>query len=204
MTITVSSILSRAATLLLDETGVRWPSTELLLWAQDGLNEMALIKPTLFTELRALSLTAGAVQSVPNGVRHIHRIIANTNGPVVRIIDRRLLDAQQPNWPTAVADITVKYVMIEDFDEKHFYCSPPNTGAGSIQAICTVEPAQIAAGGTIAIDAPYANPILSYVLYRAFQKDADTSDTAKAQSYYETFARQMSSSVLGDGQTKEV
>jgi hypothetical protein len=203
MTITVSSILSRAATLLLDETGVRWPSTELLLWAQDGLYEMALLKPTLFTELRALSLVAGTVQSLPDGVRHIHRIISNTNGPVVRIIDRRLLDSQQPNWPAAVANTTVKYVMTEDFDEKHFYCSPPNTGTGSIQTICTVEPAQIAADSVIAIDAPYANPILSYVLYRAFQKDADTSDEAKAQSYYETFTRQMSGSVLGDGQTKE-
>jgi len=46
--------------------------------------------------------------------------------------------------------------------------------------------------------------LLAFVLYRAFLKDADTSDDAKANTYYETFTRQMGGSVIGEAQAKEI
>ena len=200
MTIAVSSILSRAATRLFEETAVRWPSAELLVWVQDGLAEMSLMKPTLFVEKKTLLLSGSVVQTLPDGTRHIHRIINNTGGKAIRVIALSLLEAQDPNWAARPATADVKYVMIDDGDPKTFLCSPPNDGNGSIDALCTVEPPQIAADGTISLDSPYANPLVSYVLYRAYMKDSDVGDAAEADKHYATFARQMGASVVGDAQ----
>ena len=85
MTIAISSILSRASTLLLDETAVRWPQAELLIHLNDGVLEMASMKPLLFLERATMDLSAGVYQSIPAGKRHLHRVISNASGPVVRI-----------------------------------------------------------------------------------------------------------------------
>tara|TARA_B100000780_G_scaffold276231_1_gene244439 strand:- start:2885 stop:3499 length:615 start_codon:yes stop_codon:yes gene_type:complete len=204
MTIAISSILSRASTLLLDETAVRWPQAELLIHLNDGVLEMASMKPLLFLERATMDLSAGVYQSIPAGKRHLHRVISNASGPVVRIVDQQVLDSQEPSWYVNTAVANVKYVVLEKLNAKNFLCYPPNDGTGQLDAIFTIEPSIYAADGSIDIDSTYGNPLLAFILYRAFLKDADTSNDAKANTYYETFARQMGGSVLGEAQAKEL
>lgn len=204
MTIAISSILSRASTLLLDETAVRWPQAELLNWLNDGVLEMASMKPLLFLERASMPMAVGVYQTIPAGKRHLHRIISNVSGPVVRVAEQQVLDSQEPNWYGKTTVATVKYIVLESLNTKNFLCYPPNDGTGQLDAIFTVDPSVYAADGSIDIDSTYGNPLLAFVLYRAFLKDADTSDEAKANTYYETFARQMSGSVLGEAQAKEL
>ena len=204
MTIAISSILSRASTLLLDETAIRWPQVELLTHLNDGVLEMASMKPLLFTARASMSLVAGVYQTIPAGNRHLHRVISNVSGPVVRLVDQQMLDAQEPKWHSNTQVTEVKYVILERLDGRNFLCYPPNNGSGQLDAVFTVDPPSFAAGGSIDIDSTYGNPLLAFVLYRAFLKDADTSNEAKAAAYYETFTRQMGVSVIGDAQAKEI
>jgi hypothetical protein len=203
MTIAVSSILSRASTLLLDETATRWPQAELLNWLNDGILEMASMKPLLFTGRSTMPLAVGVYQTIPSGKRHLHRVISNVAGPVVRLADQQALDSQEPNWYGKTGVPTVKYIILEQLDSKHFLCYPPNDGNGQLDAVFTIDPPVMAANGSLDIDSTYGNPLLAFVLYRAFLKDADTSDDAKATMYYETFGRQLGGSVIGEAQAKE-
>jgi hypothetical protein len=204
MTIAISSILSRASTLLLDETAVRWPQAELINWVNDGILEMASMKPLLFLARVSMPMATGVYQTIPAGKRHLHRVISNVGGPVVRLMDQQILDTQEPDWYIKTPVVLVKYIMLEPLNAKNFLCYPPNDGTGQLDAIFTVDPAEYAAGDMIDIDSTYGNPLLAFVLYRAFLKDADTSDEAKANTYYETFARQLGGSVVGDAQAKEL
>jgi hypothetical protein len=204
MTIAISSILSRASTLLLDETAVRWPQAELLNAVNDGVLEIATMKPLLFTARATMPLVAGVYQTIPAGKRHLHRVISNQAGPVVRLANQKDLDSQEPNWYAKPQVPTVKYVILERLDGRNFLCYPPNNGSGQLDAVFTVDPPSYAADASIDIDSTYGNPLLSFVLHRAFLKDADTSDEAKAAAYYETFTKQMGVSVIGDSQAKEI
>ena len=204
MTIAISSILSRASTLLLDETAVRWPQAELLNWLNDGVLEMASMKPLLFLERATMPMAQGVYQTIPAGKRHLHRIISNVAGPVVRLAEQQVLDSQEPSWYGKAAVPTVKYIVLEKLDSKHFLCYPPNDGTGQLDAVFTVDPSVYAADGSIDIDSTYGNPLLSFVLYRAFLKDADTSDEAKATAYYQMFTQQLGGSVMGEAQAKEL
>lgn len=204
MTIAISSILSRASTLLLDETAVRWPQAELLNAVNDGVLEISALKPLLFTARATMPLVAGVYQTIPAGKRHLHRVISNQAGPVVRLAAQKDLDSQEPNWYAQPKVATVKYVILEQLNGRNFLCYPPNNGSGQLDAIFTIDPPSFAANGSIDIDSTYGNPLLSFVLHRAFLKDADTSDEAKATAYYEAFTRQMAISVMGDAQAKEI
>jgi len=204
MTIAISSILSRASTLLLDETAVRWPQAELLNAVNDGVLEISALKPLLFTARATMPLVAGVYQTIPAGKRHLHRVISNQAGPVVRLAAQKDLDSQEPNWYAQPQVATVKYVILEQLNGRNFLCYPPNNGSGQLDAIFTIDPPSFAANGSIDIDSTYGNPLLSFVLHRAFLKDADTSDEAKATAYYEAFTRQMAISVMGDAQAKEI
>ena len=204
MTIAISSILSRASTLLLDETAVRWPQAELLNAVNDGVLEISALKPLLFTARATMPLVAGVYQTIPAGKRHLHRVISNQAGPVVRLAAQKDLDSQEPNWYAQPKVLTVKYVILEQLNGRNFLCYPPNNGSGQLDAIFTIDPPSFAANGSIDIDSTYGNPLLSFVLHRAFLKDADTSDEAKATAYYEAFTRQMAISVMGDAQAKEI
>jgi hypothetical protein len=204
MTIAISSILSRASTLLLDETAVRWPQAELLTHLNDGVLEMASMKPLLFTSRATMPMATGVYQTIPAGNRHLHRVISNVSGPVVRLVDQQMLDAQEPKWYSNTQVATVKYVILEKLGSKHFLCYPPNNGSGQLDAVFTVDPPSFAANESIDIDSTYGNPLLAFVLYRAFLKDADTSNDAKAMAYYQMFTQQLGGSVLGDAQAKEL
>tara|TARA_B110000908_G_scaffold171251_1_gene233315 strand:- start:1257 stop:1877 length:621 start_codon:yes stop_codon:yes gene_type:complete len=202
MTIAIAPILNRASTLLLDGTGVRWPQTELLDWLNDGVLEIATMKPLLFTARSTMPIAAGVFQTIPAGTRQLHRIIANIAGPVVRIVPEKVINSQDPGWYEKTPTALVKYVILEEFNSKHFLCYPPNDGTGQLDAVFSIDPPVLVADGTIDIDLVYSNPLLAFVLYRAFLKDADTSDDAKAAAYYETFSHHMGLSVVGEAQVQ--
>ena len=204
MTIAVSSVLSRAFTLLLDETAIRWPRAELLNSINDAVLEMAVLNPLLFTSRATMPLEQGVYQSIPAGKRHLNRIISNTGGTAVRVVSQGFLDAQNPNWYSETDEVGVKYIVLEELNSKHFLCSPPNDGTGSLDAIFTIDPPDYGIADTIDLDSTYGNPLLSFVLYRAFLKDADTSDDGRANKHYETFVQQMAMAVMGEAQAKEL
>ena len=204
MTIAVSSVLTRAVTLLLDETAIRWPQEELLNSVNDAVLAMAVLNPLLYTARATMSLEAGVYQTIPAGKRHLNRIISNTSGSAVRVVSQGFLDVQDPDWYGGTQKPVVKYIVLEQFNSKHFLCAPPNNGAGKLDAIFTIDPPKYGLDDSIDLDSTYGNPLLSFVLYRAFLKDAETSDDARSTKHYETFVQQMAQAVLGEAQAKEL
>ena len=123
MAITAANIITRVQTILQDDTGIRWPSTELLLWISDAQREICLLKPdasaiNAIVKLRAnttkqtmagIELTGGVA---PTGnrflrvVRNIHNTDFTDNsggssggaGRSIRLVSRRVLDSQYPDW----------------------------------------------------------------------------------------------------------
>jgi hypothetical protein len=197
-TITGANIVSRAAIILQDTTGVRWPQTEeLLLWLNDGQREIVLRKPDAYAQNEVVALIAGTKQSIPaNGIQLLD-VIRNmgtdgeTPGRAVTRIDREILDEQRPNWHTEDASDETKHYTFDGQDPKRFYVYPPQASPpGKVEMVYASSPTDLPSlATTITLDDIYSGPLLDYVLYRAYSKDADLTPSApeRAVAHYNSF-----------------
>ena len=197
-TIQVNNLVSRAATLIQDATNIRWPTSELIDWLNDGQREIVLLKPQASVKNESVALTTGATkQTIPAAGVMLIDVARNmgaagsTPGDAIRVTSREVLDAQKPTWHSdANTDGKIKHYMFDPRDPKTFYVYPkaPAT-AWYVEVIYSASPTDCSAGGTIQIDDIYANALLDYVLYRAYSKDAEYAQNAQlAVAHYQAFS----------------
>jgi len=199
-TITAESILDRAATIIQDETNARWPLDELLRWLNDGQREIVLLKPDAYTQNTSKKMTSGTKQSLPSDGLVLIDVPRNlgsdgeTPGKVVRVIDRRILDDQLPEWhKTGSATSEIDHYAFDARDPKHFYVWPPSDGTGYIELIYSSSPGDVLTrSDIITLDDIYSNALLDYILYRAYLKDADyTANNNRAMAARGSFMQSL-------------
>lgn len=200
-TIQVNNLVSRAATLIQDATNIRWPTTELIDWLNDGQREIVLLKPQASVKNESVQLTTGSTkQSIPAAGVMLIDVARNmgaagsTPGDAIRVTSREVLDAQKPTWHSdANTDGKIKHYMFDPRDPKTFYVYPkaPAT-AWYVELIYSASPTDCSAGGVIQIDDIYANALLDYILYRAYSKDAEYAQNAQlAIAHYSAFSNSL-------------
>lgn len=210
MSFTAKDILWAAQTTLQDAGNRRWTLEELRVYLNDGLKQIAYLKPSAVSKSKRVSLQRGTYQELPDG-EHLLRVIRNitsadgvtprVSGPVITPIDRSILDAQFSDWHdenSVPFSATVTHVMMDEENPRVFYVYPGNDGNGAIEAVVSANPAKVAAPSnpldiasyTTAIDIPtlYENVLRDYVLSRAFEKDAAIPGAVqRAAAYRQSF-----------------
>jgi len=207
MAVTVTNIINRAQVLIQDTTGVRWPTSELLDWINDGQREVCLFKPSVGAKNETLTLVSGTKQSIPTSGLGLLRVVRNmTSGGdgarAVRIINREVLDTQLPDWHSTTSTADVKHYMFDDLDPTTYYVYPPNNGSGYLEVIYAATPAAVSSGDDISIPDVYANSLLDYVLFRAYGKDSDHAGNAqRSVQHYQLFTTSLGMKTQTDGVT---
>ncbi len=208
-----SELMARASLILQDEDYTRWTTAELAQWLTDSLREIALQMPTATARNIVVPLIEGTRQRLPDNCQQLLRVVRNIDMEgdnrvgkgVVTIVDRRLLDSQNPNWHDGQYSRFKPYARHFVFDETDpltFYVWPGNDGTGNIEAVVSVIPRPVTADeGANADDVQsysmqidildvYANILLDYTLYRAYCKDSQNAGAAqRAALYYQQFAQ---------------
>lgn len=190
MAISSNTIIGKAQTILQDESAVRWTTTELLSWLNDGQREVCLLKPSVSATNQSVTMVEGTKQSIPVGGLQVLRLVRNLSsagagGKVVQVIARDVLDTRKPLWHSETATAVVDHYTFDELDPRTFYVYPPNNGTGFIEVVYAVEPSQILVGEDISIPDIHANNLLDYILYRAYGKETDQagSQQRSAQHY---------------------
>lgn len=180
MPLTAQNIIDRAETILQDTTNVRWLATELLQWVNDAQRQIVLLKPDANPTVASVLLTSGTKQTVPSGgtqfidlARNMGSAPGSTPGNAITYIDRNILDEQQPGWHAATPSAVVQHFTFDGRNPKVFYVYPPATGTAYAEIHYAASPADIGLSDAISLGDIYANPVLDWVLYRAYSKDAD-------------------------------
>lgn len=195
-TITVASILTKVTTILQDASNVRWSADELILWLNDAQRELVLYKPNAYVTTAAVVCVAGTKQSLPSTAVSLIDIVRNmgtngtTPGNAIRAVSREILDAQVPNWHSATASATVKHFVYTSLSPRTYYVYPPQpaSGQGYVELVYVALPTDAVSGGVITLDDIYVTPIISYILFRAYSKDAEFAGNATlAATYYQQF-----------------
>lgn len=213
---TAIAIFNMADQILQDNPGataIRWKSPEKLQWLNLIQKKIALLKPDSYSAIAPHKLVAGTKQTAPVGATMILDGVRNlgtdgtTAGKVVTLIQRRILDDQDPNWHTTTAAVVVQHWIYEPtispFD---FYVWPPSPGTNYLELCTAGSPADVVvtAGGfytnPITLADIYVPAILHGILYMAFSKDADYAyNAARAQQEWNVFLQLLGRQDLMEG-----
>jgi hypothetical protein len=192
MAVTASQIISRVRTQLIDTDTVtqRWTDAELLKWLTDGERTIVAIAPGASSTNGTVALASGTLQNIPSNGHMLLSITRNVSGRAVRIVSREVLDAYNPNWHTATSSATVQNYIFDLQQPRQFFVYPPNNGAGSVEIIYSVMPAErTALTDTLEVIDLYQTPLVDFVLYRAHQKDSDfAAGQGLSATYLQSFA----------------
>lgn len=208
MTTVASSVIATVSTLLQDTTNVRWGTTELLGYLNDGQKEVAVYKPSASVVTESAVLVDGSRQTLPTGGLVLVDVVRNmglgsTPGNAIRIVAREILDAQVPNWHT-VTDTAVKHFVYSALDPKTYYVYPHISGGGkAVEIVYGKIPTTVASiGANITLDDVWVPALINYICYRAYSKDAEYAANATAAgSYYQQFMGQMTGKTAGEQAT---
>ena len=193
-TLTGANILARIKDILQDTTSVRWPEAELLRYINDAQREIVNYRPESSATTANIQLVAGTKQSLPSGGLRLIKVTRNmsdtsggaTGKRAIRIVNVDLLNTQEPDWndPTVSGDAahgtTVKHYIFDEDDPKNFYVYPGVSGNAYVEIVYSDSPTDLGnTSAVISVDDIYANAIMDYVLFRAYQKDSEYAGNAQ-------------------------
>lgn len=193
MPVPVDHIIERASQLLSDVANVRWTVDELLQWVNDGQREAVNLVPAAYPLTTTVDLVEGTRQALPSAAVKLIEITRNmagsTPGRAVRIVDRNIMDTENPDWHSATADATViNYVYNPEAPLQYYVYPPQPVAPGSVEMTYGAVPADLLRSDDLTINEGYQHSILDYVLYRAYSKDTEGSGLERATAHYKAFS----------------
>lgn len=182
MALQARAVLLRAQRILNDQTGVLWGFDELIGWLNEGQRQVVMLRPDASSDVKDVTLVAGARQTMPEGSIRLLDIPNNLNGRACTYVSKSTLDSYNPSWRQDTASSIVKHWLYDDKVPTRFEVYPPQptSGFGTIQMVRSVLPTdctlQDVAGesvdSTIGLPDQYDAALTDYVVYRGYSKDA--------------------------------
>lgn len=204
-TVKVTDIIRRVEDVLQD-TNIRWPRTELQNWMNESYLAITLARPDANAKTGSFTCAAGTRQVLssefPSSLRllDVTRNLATNSGyKVIRLVARSVLDDQRPAWHAETGTTAIQHFTFDPRQPKEFFVYPPATTSAEIEVVYTDSPgatalteSQLDPAGSdttvILLDDIYMSPMIDWILYRAYSKDAEYgANEQRAQAAYGAF-----------------
>lgn len=199
------SVIDNIARTLIDEgTSRRWAEVELLTYINEAIRAAISRKPSASVTTTNVLLQAGSLQNVPALCIVVQDINTNmgtdgiTPGRAITLIDKATLNTTVLDWRSvANATVTKHWMYSPKTDPKIFHVYPGSQGTNYVEMTYSTIPVELdEVTDTIPLDDMYLNPIMEYVLFRCFEKDADTpNNQARATAHFQAFLQMLGAKV---------
>ena len=199
-TVTVGTIIGRANTLLNDPGFIRWPKQELLDYYNDATRAIVLVRPDANVASVAFTCVAGTKQQLPSNALKLLDVVRNAGGHAIRYVDRAAIDANYPDWHSGNTATKVEAYCLDERSPKVFYLYPGPAAGVDVDIVYSVAPVaktldeveSVATPAVADLDDIYINPLLDWIMYRAFSKDAEWSANGnRATAHYQAYSDQL-------------
>lgn len=236
-TITVRAALRTVSVLLGDFAPQfhRHAEADLVQFMNDGARAVVKFLPSAGARLDALKLRAGTAQTIgliaaadciptheaaptaPVQGINLLRVVRNmgadglTPGRALRVIDAKMLDAQDPDWHTATAKPVVTSYCYDPQVPRAFYVVPPVDATPVwVEVAYNAQPPTIPAGGApgaelylasgsnaavIPLPDEYEDDLVNYTVARANMREVEWADAAKATFFANLFLTSLNGKV---------
>lgn len=204
-TVKVIDIIRRVEDVLQD-SNIRWPRTELQNWLNESYLAITLLRPDANAKSGTFTCAAGTRQVVtaqfPSALRLLdvtRNLAAASTKRVIRLVARSVLDDQRPTWHAETGTVNIQHFTYDPRQPKEFFVYPPATTSAQIEVVYadapgahTLTESALDPDGSntevIKLDDIYMSPIIDWVLYRAYSKDAEYgANEARAAAAYNAF-----------------
>ena len=205
-TVKVLDILDRASRIIQDTSNVRWTKAELLDYFNDAQREVVLHRPDAKTVNETFTCAASSKQTLPAAALRLIDVVRNVDGRVVTQVSRQVLDEQLPTWHNepAAGATEVKHFVYDPRDPKTFYLYQKPQNTVQIEIVYSTAPTAVVSSTgddndlsditstVIGLDDVYSNPLLDYVLFRAYSKDTEyAGNMERAAMHLQNFANSL-------------
>lgn len=196
-TTTLKQVIDRCKITLQEITtdGTRWSNQELVDWAGEFYQLASSVNPAEFADIQEFSCVAGTKQDAAQDVVQIIEITRNTDGTKMPIVatTKNVLDSTRRGWHGELESINQEVFILDERYPRIFYVWPPATANSKIEivAITVPEKHQLAdyTGGvaTVKCTDRLVPPMVDYILFRAYSKDADfAGNQQRSDTHYRT------------------
>lgn len=209
-TVKVIDVIDRVQHVLQD-TGVRWPRLELQDWINEAYLNITLLRPDASSASGTFTCDANSRQTLtktsggfPSALRLLdvtRNVKTGGSLKAIRLVSRSVLDDQRPAWHAETASDNVQHYMYDPRQPKQFFVYPPALATAEIEVVYANAPAahaltdaqldpaaSPASTVVINLDDVYMSPIIDWVLYRAYSKDAEYgANEQRAAAAYQSF-----------------
>lgn len=192
MTTSAAEIVSSVRGTLIDASAVTFSDAVLVQYLNEGTSATCFVKPEAYPVEASLALTAGIRQALPAGATGLLDVIATGSGTSVTQVDKALLEAADPNWPSATPVVAIDHYTADPRLPLQWLCYPPAAiGATAVVRYGAVPP-EITISDNIALPDAYKACLIDYVLSRAYAMNSKKQDTTK-----EAYHKQQWGAALG-------
>jgi hypothetical protein len=199
MGFTVQDISTRAGLVLTDPDAVRWTLAERTLWVNEGVAALLVLKPSAYMRHQVVTLSPGAAQAAPGDCRSLVEVRQSVRPGGGRArecqrVSRAMLSLTEPEWAAQPGRGEVRNWSYDDYDPLRFYVYPPQPDTpGTAELVYHAAMPWLALTATVPLLDDYAPPLVNYLLFRAYSKDAEFAGNGTvAQAYYQAFASALS------------
>ena len=204
-TVKVIDVIRRVEHVLQD-TNIRWPRRELQNWLNESYLAITLARPDANAKTGTFDCVLGTRQNLvtefPSALRLLditRNLGQNSNYKVIRLVARSVLDDQRPEWHSETGTVKIQHYTFDPRQPKEFFVYPPATVGAQVEVVYADTPGthdlseqQLDPEGTdttvILLDDIYMSPMIDWILYRAYSKDAEYgANEQRAQASYAAF-----------------
>lgn len=204
-TVKVTDVIRRVEDVLQD-TNIRWPRLELQNWINEAYLAVVLFRPDANSKAGTFTCAAGTRQNVtsvfPTALRLLdvtRNLGATSSKKVIRLVERPVLDDQRPAWHAETPTEDIQHYTFDARQPKEFFVYPPASAGAEIEVVYTAAPEthslteseldpDTGSSEVIKLDDIYMSPIIDWVLYRAYSKDAEYgANEVRANASYQAF-----------------
>jgi hypothetical protein len=193
---TASDYITDAADLYGDVDGDRIDSDKWIKYLNASIRALILVRPDAGAQTANVQLVPGVLQTLPATALRLLDITRNmgvdglTAGKIVTPADRKHLDYSNLLWPAATGDTVIDNFSYDKENPRIYYVTPPAHATTAVYVemqVAQLPTAVALSTDELGINDVFFEPLVQYMLYKAFITDDEGVEFQKAMAYMQNF-----------------
>lgn len=165
-------------------------------YLNSALRSLVLVRPDAHPKTTSVQLVAGTKQTLPAEAFKLIDITRNmgtdgsTEGKIITPIKKETLDLTNQLWHQDTATTYIDHFTYDEENPRTFYVTPPvhASTAVYVEMVYSYQPIVVTATtDALTVSDLFANPLIEWMLYRAYSVDDESADFAKGQANLQAF-----------------
>ena len=165
-------------------------------YCNSALRSLVLVRPDSSVKRTPVQLVAGTHQDIPSeGIRliSIQRNMGTdgtTPGRIVTPINTEMMNLTQQLWHTATAKTYIDHYLLDDESPRTFFVTPPVHAVTAVYVemeYSWIPTTYTQTTDVIVVNDVYANPMIAWMLYKAYTVDDEEVNFQKGQTHLAEF-----------------